>query len=67
MIGRAREDLEAAARRAAGHREHTIEISRRSHSQKYVSMTLEVEVGDEAARLEVFAALKGDDAVLFVL
>jgi putative lipoic acid-binding regulatory protein len=67
LIGSDEAVLFEVARRAAGACAHRLERSRRSKSGRYVSITLELVVRDEAQRLSIFDALRGSTAVRYVL
>lgn len=48
-------------------REHTLRLTKKSSTGKYVSLLLEVRVGDEAERLAIFEALAAHADVRIVL
>jgi putative lipoic acid-binding regulatory protein len=62
-----KECLETCLNRNTGDREFEIGLSRSSKGGKYVSLSLNLTVEDEAERDGVFAALKSRPEILMVL
>jgi len=67
VFGRDEKQLRAAIAAVVSELEHTIEISNRSRTGKYVSIGVEVTVRSNAERLSVFRALHDHADVLYVL
>jgi putative lipoic acid-binding regulatory protein len=67
VIGASLEQLESAALQSVGEREHSMRPSRRSSAGRYVSLTLEVVVEDDASRVAIFQALRSHHGVTIVL
>lgn len=58
--------LRARIGTVVGDVEHTLELSKRSSAGKYISLSLELEVRDEAHRTRIFEALQKAPEVKFV-
>ncbi|HOO76287.1 MAG TPA: DUF493 domain-containing protein [bacterium] len=67
LIGENRDTLCRAARAAAGGRECFLSPGRRSSGGKYCSCYLELDVGTEAERSEIYERLQADPAVRVIL
>ena len=67
IIGEGESALREAAAEIVAPRQYEISFSRTSSGKRYVSMALEVEVEDEKARLSIFAQLKTNASIKFVL
>jgi len=67
IIGEDESDLREAAAQIVAPREHEIAFSKTSSGKRYISLTLEVEVEDEKARLSIFEQLKTNRSIKFVL
>lgn len=67
LIGEDGEALGRAARAAAGGKECFLSSGRRSSGGKYRSCYLELDVGTEAERTEVYERLQADPAVRAIL
>jgi putative lipoic acid-binding regulatory protein len=67
VIGESEADIRAAIAVVIGGREHTVAPSRASAGGRYLSFAVEVFVADEAERLSVFAALRDQVHIRYVL
>ena len=67
LIGKSEAQLRAAAAGALGEAQHELRPSKKSGAGTYVSMSLQVDVCDEAQRKHFFARLSAHADVLYVL
>ena len=67
VIGSDETKLRAVATEVVGPRSFQLEHSNASSSGRYVSLTVQVLVEDEAARVQIFQALKASEDVRLVL
>jgi len=67
LIGPDPEAVQAAVLEILGTWEHQLSSSNRSANGKFYSFALELEVRDEAQRLELFDAFKTHPAIVYVL
>jgi putative lipoic acid-binding regulatory protein len=67
VIGPNRGELERAIAEVVEDRSHKISLSRRSSQGRYVSLTLELVVLNEAERKSIFEGLRAHDGVSVIL
>lgn len=67
LIGEGEPAMRAAVERVLSGRSRVVEPSRESRGGRYLSLRLEVEVRDEVDRLEIFAALRDEPAIRWIL
>ena len=67
VFGQDEHRMRVAIGAAVGELEHTVELSNRSRTGKYVSIEVDVTVQANEQRLAIFTALHEHDDVLYVL
>jgi len=67
VVGDDEQRVRAAVRRVVGDADHTLELSNKSRTGKYISLALEVLVRDEEQRRRIGQSLHEHDDVRIVL